>query len=149
MVKLSTKSRYAVTAMVDLARLSHVDTTATAPVTLNEISERQLLPLQYLEQLFAKLRKADLVQSVRGQAGGYFLNRAPHSITIAEIIQAVGEDIQATGCKLTSQSFCNGHKTYCMTHDLWSGLSKVMHDYLNEVTLSDVIMKKQILRKSV
>lgn len=148
-MKLSTKSRYAVTAMVDLARVNEAtDNCTKVPVTLNEISERQLLPLQYLEQLFIKLRKAQLVQSVRGQAGGYFLKRPPHAITIAEVIHAVGEDIQATGCKLTNQSFCNGHKTYCMTHDLWSGLSDVMHDYLNRVTLADVVTKKEIYRKS-
>ena len=147
-MKLSTKSRYAVTAMVDLARLNTQDVDVKSPVTLNEISERQLLPLQYLEQLFVKLRKANLVQSVRGQAGGYFLNRSPQSITIAEVIHAVGEDIQATGCKLATQSFCNGHKTHCMTHDLWSGLSNVMHDYLNRVTLADVVAKKEMVRKS-
>ena len=133
-MKLSTKSRYAVTAMVDMVQSSTMD----QPVTLTEISIRQLLPIQYLEQLFAKLRRADLVQSIRGQSGGYYLRRSADQITIADIIQAVGEEIRATGCKNSKSTWCHGHKTPCLTHNLWMGLGDVMNGYLQTVTLADV-----------
>jgi Rrf2 family iron-sulfur cluster assembly transcriptional regulator len=137
-MKLSTKSRYAVMAMVELAESGHID----HPLTLTEISVRQHLPVQYIEQLFLKLRKAGLVQSIRGQSGGYYLNRPATSINIAEIIAAVGEEVRATGCEALSEKSCRGTKTRCLTHNLWSGLGQVMNNYLQAVTLDDVVHQR-------
>lgn len=143
-MKLSTKARYAVMAMVDLAQAA----AHKQPVTLTEIAARQFLPLSYLEQLFMKLRKAGLVQSVRGQSGGYHLGRGVETITIAEIIQAVGEEMRATGCKAHSKMSCQGQQKRCLTHDLWSGLGQVMENYLRGITLHDVIQNAEEREKS-
>lgn len=134
-MKLTTKGRFAVTAMIDLAMRQH-----NGPVTLSEISSRQDISLSYLEQLFGKLRRVDIVQSTRGPGGGYSLSREDKMISIAEIITAVDEPIDATQCgnKGNCQSK-RGHIGECMTHDLWSNLNKKMVDYLQSVTLHDVV----------
>jgi Rrf2 family iron-sulfur cluster assembly transcriptional regulator len=123
-MRLTTKGRYAVTAMIDLAYHGH-----DKAVTLNEIAARQSISLSYLEQLFARLRKAGMVQGVRGPGGGYQLRRKADDINIAEIINAVDEQIDATRCG--GQSNCHGEYA-CLTHDLWSGLSDQISLYLKE-----------------
>lgn len=132
-MRLSTKGRYAVMAMVDLAHQ-----TGRGPVTLAEIAERQEISLSYLEQLFAKLRKAGLVRSVRGPGGGYLLAQCGAATRIADIILAVDEPIRATRCAPGSPLGCRGNKTRCQTHDLWEELGNQIHLYLSSVSLADV-----------
>jgi Rrf2 family iron-sulfur cluster assembly transcriptional regulator len=130
---LSTKGRYAVMAMVDLA-VQQSDT----PITLAQIADRQEIPLAYLEQLFARLKRAGLVDSVRGPKGGYLLNRAPEDISIAEIILASDESLEMTRCGSEAEEGCMSPKTRCLTHDLWEGLTIHIRDYLQSITLGDV-----------
>ncbi|HJU19180.1 MAG TPA: Rrf2 family transcriptional regulator [Stellaceae bacterium] len=132
-MRLSTKGRYAVMAMVDLAGHSN-----GAPVALAEIAERQEISLSYLEQLFAKLRKSGLVRSVRGPGGGYLLGRDRRDTRIADIILAVDEPIRATRCAPGAPVGCRGNKTRCMTHDLWEELGNQIHLFLSSVSLADV-----------
>jgi Rrf2 family transcriptional regulator, iron-sulfur cluster assembly transcription factor len=141
-VRLSTKGRYAVMAMVDLAQ--HGD---GAPVALAEIAERQEISLSYLEQLFAMLRKGGLVKSVRGPGGGYLLGRQRGDIRIADVILAVDEPIRATRCTPGAPIGCRGNRTRCLTHDLWEELGNHIHRYLSSVSLADVC-ERRILRAS-
>jgi Rrf2 family iron-sulfur cluster assembly transcriptional regulator len=133
-VKLSTKGRYAVMAMVDLARHS-----AGNPVALADIAERQEISLSYLEQLFAKLRRGGLVKSVRGPGGGYLLGRAMAELRISDIILAVDEPIRATRCAAGSPTGCKSNKGRCLTHDLWEELGNQIHLYLRSVSIADVV----------
>jgi Rrf2 family iron-sulfur cluster assembly transcriptional regulator len=130
-MRLTTKGRFAVTAMIDLA-LHH----GAGPVTLSAISERQKISLSYLEQLFGKLRRKSLVESVRGPGGGYRVARALDEITVAQIIQAVDEPIDATQCG-GLENCQDDHR--CMTHELWSNLNKRIQDYLRAVTLASLV----------
>jgi len=130
-MRLTTKGRFAVTAMVDLA-MRH----SKGPVTLASISERQRISLSYLEQLFGKLRRHTLVRSVRGPGGGYHLALGANDITVADIIEAVDESLDATMCG--GRENCLDDKR-CMTHDLWATLNAKMHDYLSSVTLGDLV----------
>ena len=134
-MRLTTKGRFAVTAMVDLSMR-----TTRGPVTLAAISERQHISLSYLEQLFGKLRRAKLVTSVRGPGGGYCLARPTGSITMAEIITAVDEPIDATQC--AGKENCDDDRR-CITHDLWATLNQKMNDYLSSVSLADVVSHQQ------
>jgi Rrf2 family iron-sulfur cluster assembly transcriptional regulator len=140
---LSTKGRYAVMAMVDLAATSHGQ-----PVTLADIAERQEISLAYLEQLFAKLRRAGLVASVRGPGGGYRLGRAADAMRISDIILAVDEPIRATRCPPQVKQpddapvGCHSNRSRCLTHDLWEGLGQQIHLYLSAVTLADVVERR-------
>jgi len=136
-VKLSTKGRYAVMAMVDLAQ--HGD---AGPVSLAEIAERQEISLSYLEQLFAKLRRHGLVKSVRGPGGGYRLAHDRDDTRIADIIVAVDEPIRAVRCTPGAAIGCRGDRSRCLTHDLWEELSNQIHLYLNSVTLGDVCERR-------
>lgn len=133
-MKLTTKGRYAVMAMADLARHS-----TGSPVALAEIADRQEISLSYLEQLFAKLRRSDLVKSVRGPGGGYLLSREADDIRISDVILAVDEPIKATRCELGSPRGCMTSAGRCITHDLWEGLSHHIQLYLGSVSLGDVI----------
>jgi len=130
-MRLTTKGRFAVTAMVDLA-MRHT----RGPVTLAAISERQHISLSYLEQLFGKLRRAQLVSSVRGPGGGYNLAQSPQAIKVADIIAAVDEPLDATPC--AGKENCHDDKR-CMTHDLWATLNEKMYDYLSSVSLADLV----------
>jgi Rrf2 family transcriptional regulator, iron-sulfur cluster assembly transcription factor len=130
---LSTKGRYAVMAMVDLAQRSNGE-----PVPLAEIAERQEISLSYLEQLFAMLRKGGLVKSVRGPGGGYLLAHERGDIRIADVILAVDEPIRATRCAPGAPIGCRGNRTRCLTHDLWEELGNQIQLYLNSVSLGDV-----------
>jgi Rrf2 family iron-sulfur cluster assembly transcriptional regulator len=130
-MRLTTKGRFAVTAMVDLATRG-----GKAPVTLGGISERQGISLSYLEQLFGKLRRSEIVASVRGPGGGYCLARPSSKITVADIVLAVDEPLDATGCD--QKGDCHGGRP-CATHDLWMGLNRKIYDYLAEVTLKQLV----------
>jgi Rrf2 family iron-sulfur cluster assembly transcriptional regulator len=136
-MKLSTKGRYAVMAMVDLAQHS-----GDGPVCLSEIAERQEISLSYLEQLFAKLRRGGLVKSVRGPGGGYLLAHDRNETRIADIILAVDEPIRAVRCKPGQTLGCRGDRSRCLTHDLWEELSNQIHLFLSAVTLGDVCEKR-------
>ena len=130
-MRLTTKGRFAVTAMVDLALRQN-----RGPVTLAAISERQHISLAYLEQLFGKLRRAALVSSVRGPGGGYNLAQPPAAISVADIVTAVDEPMDATQCG--GKENCHDEKR-CMTHDLWATLNEKMHEYLSSVSLADLV----------
>ncbi len=133
-MKLSTKGRYAVMALVDLAAQE-----SSLPVTLADIAERQEISLSYLEQLFAKLRRGGLVTSVRGPGGGYLLARPAAETRISEIILAVDEPIRATRCTPGQPFGCRSNKSRCLTHDLWEELGNQIYLYLSSVTLADVV----------
>lgn len=132
-MRLTTKGRYAVMAMVDLAGHG-----GRKPLTLAEIAMRQDISLPYLEHLFAKLRRGGLVRSVRGPGGGYFLARGAEAIRISDIILAVDEPIRATRCRPGSPVSCQGVRGRCSTHDLWEALSNHIHAFLSSVSLADV-----------
>jgi Rrf2 family transcriptional regulator, iron-sulfur cluster assembly transcription factor len=136
-VKLSTKGRYAVMALVDLASQSD-----GRPVALADIAERQEISLSYLEQLFAKLRRGGLVRSVRGPGGGYLLARSADETRISDAILAVDEPIRATRCKPGSSAGCRSNKSRCLTHDLWEELGNQIHIFLSSVSLADVCNKR-------
>ena len=130
-MRLTTKGRFAVTAMLDLAM--HAD---GGPVSLNAISERQQISLSYLEQLFGKLRRAGLVESIRGPGGGYVLSRAAADINIAEVIAAADDTLDATQCG-GAANCQDGHP--CLTHDLWENLNRTIDDYLSRISLQCVL----------
>lgn len=135
-MRLTTKGRFAVTAMIDLAMRQH-----QGPVTLAGISQRQEISLSYLEQLFGKLRRHEIVESVRGPGGGYNLARRQEDITVADIIIAVDEPLDATQCGGKQNCHGDGESagTRCMTHDLWATLNAKMVDYLDSVSLKDLV----------
>lgn len=137
-MRLSTKGRYAVMAMADLA----THEAGSKPVSLADIAQRQEISLSYLEQLFAKLRRGGLVSSVRGPGGGYRLSRPSNDIRIADIILAVDEPIEATRCKLGSAKGCACDGGRCITHDLWEELGHQIHKYLSAVTLAEVVERR-------
>lgn len=132
-MRLSTKGRYAVMAMVDLA--SHSRGT---PVALADIADRQEISLSYLEQLFGRLRRGGLVKSVRGPGGGYLLARPSNMTRVSDIIMAVDEPIQTTRCTLGSPAGCHNNKGRCLTHDLWEELGNQIYLYLSSISLADV-----------
>ena len=136
-MKLSTKGRYAVMAMVDLA--CHC---RGAPVSLADIAQRQEISLSYLEQLFARLRRGGLVRSVRGPGGGYLPARPLEETRISDIIMAVNEPIRATRCPLGTGAGCKRDKSRCLTHDLWEELGNQIHLYLSSVSLADVCERR-------
>lgn len=131
-MRLTTKGRFAVTAMVDLAMRG-----GRGPVTLATISEQQKISLSYLEQLFGKLRRNNIVESVRGPGGGYYLARPGSKISIAEIVVAVDEPLDATRCG--GKGNCHGENQQCITHELWMGLNESILDYLQGVTLQHLV----------
>ncbi len=136
-MRLSTKGRYAVMAMIDLAANS-----AGQPVSLADIADRQDISLSYLEQLFARLRKGGLVKSVRGPGGGYLLAFPAEGTRIADIILSVDEPIRTTRCFLGTPAGCHANKSRCETHDLWEGLGNQIYGYLSAVTVADVINRR-------
>ncbi len=131
-MRLTTKGRFAVTAMLDLALRQHA-----GPVTLAGISEREHISLSYLEQLFGKLRRNGLVESTRGPGGGYSLGKPAAEITITQIISSVDEPLDATKCGGAQN--CHGDGKPCMTHDLWDNLNKRIRDYLDSITLQSMM----------
>jgi Rrf2 family iron-sulfur cluster assembly transcriptional regulator len=135
-MKLTSKGRYAVTAMLDVSLHSQ-----RGPVSLADISERQEISLSYLEQLFSRLRKEKLVESVRGPGGGYKLGRQAQEISVGAVIRAVDESVDATRCQ--GQSDCQGGER-CLTHNLWEGLSERISDFLNGITLGELMSKGDV-----
>ena len=135
-MKLTTKGRYAVTAMLDLALHSE-----KGPVSLADISLRQGISLSYLEQLFARLRQAELVKSVRGPGGGYCLNAESGGISIAQVVDAVSESLDATRCE--GKGNCQDGEV-CLTHYLWQDLSAQIHQFLSGITLADLVARRDI-----
>lgn len=140
-MRLTTKGRYAVTAMLDLALNQH-----RGPISLADISSRQDISLSYLEQLFSKLRKRQLVHSVRGPGGGYKLALPVSELFVAEIINAVDESIDATNCQ--GRGDCHDGTT-CITHHLWSSLSAQIHDFLQGISLASLIDNEEIKEISI
>tara|TARA_B100000700_G_scaffold114172_1_gene128375 strand:+ start:20215 stop:20640 length:426 start_codon:yes stop_codon:yes gene_type:complete len=138
-MKLTTKGRYAVMAMADLAANQNLK-----PVSLNEISLRQNISLSYLEQLFSKLKNQKLVKSIRGSSGGYILEKNAKDIKISNIIYAVDEQVKTLNCKKESKKGCNGKSVKCITHDLWDDLEKHINNFFERVTLNDLIKQKKI-----
>ena len=135
-MRLTTKGRYAVTAMLDLALHG-----GNGPVSLADISGRQDISLSYLEQLFAKLRRNELVSSVRGPGGGYKLSRGGQEIYVAQIIDAVNEAVDATGCG--GNSDCQQGEV-CLTHHLWCDLSDQIHGFLSQISLSNLVERREV-----
>lgn len=140
-MRLTTKGRYAVTAMLDLAFHSQINP-VISPVTLTDIAARQVISLSYLEQLFARLRKAGLVTGVRGPGGGYRLSRDATYINIAEIIAAVDEPLDSTKCG--GKGNCHKNSQPCLTHDLWMGLSAQIRDYLEGISLAEILAREPV-----
>ena len=137
-MKLSTKSRYAVMALADIARFKNNE-----PISLRDISTRQGISLVYLEQLFLKLKKNEIVKSIRGKKGGYTLNRNPNSIKISDILLAVEEKVKTTGCQKHSKKGCNGRSAKCITHNLWDELETHINVFFQEKNLGDLIHKTE------
>jgi Rrf2 family iron-sulfur cluster assembly transcriptional regulator len=135
-MRLTTKGRYAVTAMLDLT--IHAD---DKPVSLSEISERQSISLSYLEQLFSRLRQSELVSSVRGPGGGYRLGRPSKDIFIAQIIDAVNESVDTTNCQ--GKGDCQGGEI-CLTHALWDELTTEIHNFLNGISLAHLMARRDV-----
>jgi len=135
-MKLTSKGRYAVMAMADLAKNN-----VKKPTNLKEISMLQVISIDYLEQLFLKLRKNNLVQSVRGPLGGYVLSKPPEEIKLLSIINAVDEKIKTVKCKKESKKGCNGKSIKCITHNLWDDLETHINKFFEDNTLSDILYK--------
>jgi Rrf2 family iron-sulfur cluster assembly transcriptional regulator len=135
-MKLTSKGRYAVMAMADLAKNN-----ATKPISLTEISLRQGISLSFLEQLFLRLKKNNLVLSARGSKGGYVLSKAPEEIKLSSIIHAVDEKIKTVKCKKELKKGCNGKSIKCITHDLWDDLEKHINNFFEKNTLKDIIYR--------
>jgi len=140
-MRLTTKGRFAVTAMLDLALRGN-----KGPVTLAGISERRDISLSYLEQLFSRLRRNELVESVRGPGGGYYLARKLDEVSVADIIRAVDEPIDATQCG--GKENCHDEHR-CLTHDLWTGLNAHIYEYLDSVTLATLVARQDECEKKV
>ena len=136
-MKLSSKGRYAVMAMADLAKNN-----VKEPTSLTEISLRQGISIDYLEQLFLKLRKSNLVQSSRGPSGGYVLSKPPGEIKLLSIISAVDEKIKTVKCRKESKKGCNGKSIKCITHNLWDDLETHINKFFENNTLEDILFKE-------
>ena len=137
-MKLSSKSRYAVMALTDLAKFNTKN-----PVTLRDISLRQGISLVYLEQLFLKLKKNKIVKSIRGNKGGYILNKKASEVKISDILLAVDEKIKTIGCKKDSKKSCNGKSSKCITHNFWDELDLHINSFFESKKLSDLLKNKE------
>jgi Rrf2 family transcriptional regulator, iron-sulfur cluster assembly transcription factor len=141
-MKLTTRGRYAVMAMADLAMFKD-----NGPTSLTDISIRQNISLAYLEQIFIKLKSNNLVKSVRGAKGGYILEISPEEIKISNIISAVDEEVKTLNCKKESKKGCNNKSTKCITHNLWDQLDQHINNFFEKIKLQDLVKKNQILNK--
>ena len=135
-MKLTSKGRYAVMAMADLALIK-----TNQPISITEISIRQGISISFLEQILLKLKKNNLVQSSRGPSGGYFLIKSPEEIRLSSIIKAVDEKVKTLGCKKESKKGCNGKSVKCITHDLWYDLENHINNFFEKNTLKDIIYR--------
>ena len=136
-MKLTSKGRYAVMALADLAKFNSMN-----PVSLRDISLRQGISLDYLEQIFSKLKKNNIVKSIRGTHGGYILTKNPEEIKLANIFNAVDEKIKTVQCKKESKRGCNGKTSKCITHDLWDELEIHINDFFEQKNLRDLVSNK-------
>ena len=134
-MKLTSKGRYAVMALADLAKFN-----STNPVSLRDISLRQGISLDFLEQIFSQLKKHEIVKSIRGTNGGYILNKEPIDIKIANILNAVDEEVKTVQCKKESKKSCNGKTAKCITHNLWDELQNHINDFFENKNLRDLIV---------
>ena len=141
-MKLTTKGRYAVMAMADLALFKD-----KGPISLTDVSLRQNISLAYLEQIFIKLKNKNLVKSVRGPKGGYILETSPENIKISNIISAVDEEVKTLNCKKESKRGCNNKSSKCITHNLWDQLDQHINNFFERVKLQDLLKKNQTLNK--
>jgi Rrf2 family transcriptional regulator, iron-sulfur cluster assembly transcription factor len=135
-MKLTNRGRYAVMAMADLAKHN-----VNQPINLTEISLRQGISLSFLEQIFLKLKKNNLVKSTRGPTGGYLLSRSPEEIKLSNIIKAVDEKVKTVGCKKESKKGCTGKSIKCITHNLWDDLELHINSFFEKNTLKDIVFK--------
>ena len=133
-MRLNTKSRYAVMALADMARFK-----VNEPISLRDISLRQSISLQYLEQIFLKLKKNNIVKSIRGSNGGYILSKNANNIKLSEIFLALEEKVKTVGCDKESKKGCNGRSTKCITHNLWDELEDYINNFFQQKTLSDLV----------
>ena len=140
-MKLSSKGRYAVMALVDLARFDNIN-----PVSLRDISLRQGISLDYLEQIFSKLKKNNIVKSIRGTQGGYILSKNPNDIKLTNIFYAVDERVKTVQCKKDSKKGCTGKTTKCITHDLWDELETHINSFFENKSLEDLINNRKETR---
>ena len=137
-MKLSSKGRYAVMALADIARFNQSE-----PISLRDISLRQGISLVYLEQLFLKLKKNEVVKSIRGKNGGYILSRNASDIKISDILFAVEEKVKTVGCEKHSKKGCNGRSAKCISHNLWDELEVYINNFFQQRSLSDLINKTE------
>ena len=137
-MKLTSKGRYAVMALVDLARFDSIN-----PVSLRDISLRQGISIDYLEQIFLKLKRNNIVKSIRGTQGGYILSKNPNDIKLTNIFYAVDEKVKTVQCKKDSKKGCNGKATKCITHDLWDELETHINSFFENKSLEDLINNKK------
>ena len=137
-MKLTSKGRYAVMALVDLARFDNIN-----PVSLRDISLRQNISLDYLEQIFSKLKKNQIVRSIRGNQGGYVLSKNPNDIKLTNIFHALDEKVKTVQCKKDSKKGCNGRATKCITHNLWDELENHINSFFEKKSLEDLIQNKK------
>ena len=133
-MKLTSKGRYAVMALVDLARFDNIN-----PVSLRDISLRQGISLDYLEQIFSKLKRNEIVKSIRGTQGGYVLNKNPNDIKLTNIFHAVDEKVKTVQCKKESKKGCNGKASKCITHNLWDELETHINSFFENKSLEDLL----------
>ena len=136
-MRLTSKGRYAVMAMADLAKIN-----TDQPTNLTEISLRQGISISFLEQIFLKLKKSNLVKSSRGPSGGYLLAQSPEEIKLSSIIKAVDERVKTLGCKRESKKGCNGKSTKCITHNLWDDLENHINKFFEDNTLNDILFRE-------
>ena len=141
-MKLTTKGRYAVMAMADIALFRD-----KGPISLTDVSLRQNISLAYLEQIFIKLKNKNLVKSIRGATGGYVLVNPPEDIKISNIISAVDEEVKMLNCKKESKRGCNNKSSKCITHNLWDQLDQHINNFFEKVKLQDLVKKNQTLSK--
>ena len=135
-MKLTSKGRYAVMALIDLARFDSIN-----PVSLRDISLRQSISLDYLEQIFSKLKKNNIVKSIRGTNGGYMLSNTPEKIKLSSIFSAVDETVKTVQCKKESKKSCQGKSAKCITHNLWDELELYINDFFEKKNLEDLLRK--------
>ena len=137
-MKLTSKGRYAVMALVDIAKFDNIN-----PVSLRDISLRQGISVDFLEQIFSKLKKNEIVKSIRGTQGGYILSKKPSEIKLNNIFDAIDENVKTVQCKKESKKSCNGKSSKCVTHDLWNELETHINSFFEQKSLEDLVSKKE------
>ena len=137
-MKLTSKGRYAVMALVDIAKFDNIN-----PVSLRDISLRQGISVDFLEQIFSKLKKNEIVKSIRGTQGGYILSKKPSEIKLNNIFDAIDERVKTVQCKKESKKSCNGKSSKCVTHDLWNELETHINSFFEQKSLEDLVSKKE------